>query len=248
MTKKTKTKSKNHVKKSKKKTTHPSTTRANSKSTLPLRRVLRKADTTPRLRFTPAAWAKLVYLCHRGDTEIGGFGVASTDDLLLVDELFLPLQTTTAVTVAFDDESVADFFEDQVVAGRSPEHFGRVWIHTHPGNCPSPSTVDEETFTRVFGGCDWAVMFILARGGATYARLRFNAGPGGAMEIPVEVDYRSSFAGSDHPAWEAEYQANVHPQEAYPLTMGGWDADEITNPFELADELDLYDEVELDLH
>ena len=47
-----------------------------------------------------------------------------------------------------------------------------------PDDCPSPSSVDEETFARVFGGCDWAVMFILARGGATYARLRFNTGPG----------------------------------------------------------------------
>lgn len=66
--------------------------------------------------------------------------LARPDDLLLLDELYLPRQQTTSVTVAFDDESVADFFEDQVAAGRSPEQFGRIWIHTHPGNCPRPSS------------------------------------------------------------------------------------------------------------
>ena len=38
---------------------------------------------------------------------------------------------------------------------------------------------DEETFARVFGRTDWAVMFILARQGQSYARLRFHVGPGG---------------------------------------------------------------------
>lgn len=52
-------------------------------------------------------------------------------------------------------------------------------------------------------------MFILARGGETYARLRFSAGPGGAIELPVEVDYSRPFPAADHEAWEAEYRANV---------------------------------------
>lgn len=149
------------------------------------------------------------------------------------------------MTVAFYDESVADFFEDQVVAGRSPEQFGRIWIHTHPGNCPSPSSVDEETFARVFGGCDWAVMFILARGGATYARLRFNTGPGGSMEIPVEVDFHQAFAGSDHATWEDAYLDRVHEQQTHPLMAAKWDLDDSNNPFDYIDELDLYEEVEL---
>ena len=52
-------------------------------------------------------------------------------------------------------------------------------------------------------------MFILARGGRSYARLRFHVGPGGDIELPVQVDYRRPFAASDHEAWLAEYQANV---------------------------------------
>ena len=63
----------------------------------------------------------------------------------------------------------------------------------------------------VFGKCDWAVMAILAQGGAPYARLRFGVGPGGSLEIPVEVDYGAEFPGSDLAAWEAEYATHVLP-------------------------------------
>ena len=169
----------------------------------------------------------------------------SPDDLLLVEVLFLPKQQTTSVTVAFDDESVADFFEDQVTAGRSLEQFARVWIHTHPGHCAQPSSVDEETFARVFGGCDWVVMFILARGGNTYARLAIKAGLGGSIEIPVEVDFSQPFAGSDHARWQDEYLERVQEQQAHPPTSAEWDLDELADPFAMLDDLDRYDEVEL---
>ena len=52
-------------------------------------------------------------------------------------------------------------------------------------------------------------MFVLARDGKSYARLRFNVGPGGQVVIPVEVDYSLPFGASDHGAWEAEYKANI---------------------------------------
>ena len=55
--------------------------------------------------------------------------------------------------------------------GHHPEQFARLWIHTHPGSSPHPSGPDEDTFERVFGKCHWAVMFIMARTGQTYARL-----------------------------------------------------------------------------
>ena len=112
-------------------------------------------------------------------------------------------------SVSFDDEAVADFFECQVDAGRRPEQFGRIWLHTHPGDSPQPSMVDEETFGRVFGRCEWAVMFVLARGGKSYARLRFNVGPGGEAVIPIEVDYSREFGPSDHETWKEEYKGNI---------------------------------------
>ncbi|HRX85684.1 MAG TPA: hypothetical protein P5572_11765 [Phycisphaerae bacterium] len=163
----------------------------------------------PVLRFSPYAWAKLCCFCHRGDTEIGGFGISRPDDLLLVEDFVTLRQGATFVSVAFDDDAVADFFEAQVEVGRRPEQFARIWIHTHPADCPQPSTTDEATFQRVFGSCSWALMFILARGGQTYCRLRFNAGPGGAMLIPSEVDFSLPFPASDHDAWQAGYLRDV---------------------------------------
>lgn len=164
---------------------------------------------SPTLRFTPTAWAKLRFLRDAGDTEIGGFGVTATGDLLLVEDFALVTQTCTPVTVEFDDEAVADYFDAQVDAGRRPEEFARIWIHTHPGNSAQPSHTDEATFSRVFGRADWAVMFILARGGQTYARLRFNVGPGGEVSIPFDFEFSRPFKGSDFERWHEEYLANV---------------------------------------
>ena len=169
----------------------------------------RRRRNRPSLRLTPYAWAKLLCLRDLGETEVGGFGVSSQDDLLLVEDVRLVRQQCTPVTVRFDDSSVADYFDDQVDQGRMPEEFGRIWIHTHPGESPYPSRTDEETFARCFGKSDWAVMFILARGGETYARLRFNTGPGSELILPVEIDYRQAFAGTDVTAWKAEYKQMV---------------------------------------
>lgn len=77
---------------------------------------------------------------------------------------------------------------------------------------------DEETFARAFGGCDWSVMAILGRTGNTYARLRFPAGPGGAMTVPVTVDWSAwpqAASNSDCPLsehiadWQREYATLV---------------------------------------
>lgn len=171
------------------------------------------------LRFSPTAWAKLLYLRDLGDSEIGGFGIAAADDLLFVEDVGIVLQTCTFTHVAFDDAAVANFFDVQVDLGRRPEQFGRIWIHTHPGNSAEPSAIDENTFARVFGGADWAVMFILARGGASYARLRFNVGPGAELEIPVDVDYLQPFAAADFVAWSDEYMEKVQIAKPEPVRV-----------------------------
>lgn len=187
------------------------------------------------MRFSPTAWAKLLYLRDRGETEVGGFALAPAGDLLFVEDVQLVRQECTITTVAFDDEAVADFFDWQVDRGLRPEQFGRIWVHTHPGDCPEPSLTDERTFERVFSNVQWAVMFILARGGQSYARLTFNVGPGGAMTIPTCVDYRAPFGASDAARWEEEYQANVIPAPILPRALPeNWDDD--FRPQRLADE------------
>lgn len=161
------------------------------------------------MRFSPTAWAKLLYFRDKSDNEVGGFGITKPDDLLFVKDFITVKQEVTCVSVKFDDEAVANFFEDQVDLGRKPEEFARIWLHSHPGSSPGPSGVDKETFARVFGSCQWAVMLIVAQNDKTYAELSFNVGPGGQVLIPVEIDYTQDFGPSNQELWDAEYAANI---------------------------------------
>jgi proteasome lid subunit RPN8/RPN11 len=136
-------------------------------------------------------------------------GISAASDLLVIEDIHLVQQVCTAVTVKFRDASVADHFDRCVDQGLLPEQFGRIWIHTHPGNSARPSSTDEETFARSFGAADWSVMFIVASGGQTYARLHFRAGPGGDLELPVEVDFEMPFPASAQQSWQEEYDASV---------------------------------------
>jgi hypothetical protein len=171
---------------------------------------LPKAKFTPNpLRLTPYAWRKLLFLRDLGPTEVGGFGISSKDDLLLVQDISLVRQVCSAVTVKFDDQAVADHFDDYVDLGYTPERFARIWVHTHPGDSATPSSTDEETFARCFGSSSWAIMFILAQGGETYARLALNTGPGGELMLPVEIDFSSPTPASEEQDWEQEYRASV---------------------------------------
>jgi hypothetical protein len=183
-------------------------------------RALFRRDEPPTLVFSPLAWLKLKFFCHAGDTEVGGFAVSAEHDPLYVQDFVTVRQYTTAVSVEFDDAAVADHFDDAVDAGLAPARFARIWCHTHPGESAEPSTVDEHTFARVFGACDWSVMFILSRAGRTYARLGFSAGPGGAVLLPVGVDWEAwpavvleqpaELAGL-LTAWAAEFDRDIHP-------------------------------------
>jgi proteasome lid subunit RPN8/RPN11 len=161
------------------------------------------------LRFSPTAWAKLLYFRDKSDNEVGGFAITEPNDLLFVKDFVTVKQEVTSVSVKFDDAAVADFFDAQVDIGRKPEQFARIWLHTHPADSPEPSMTDEETFLRVFSSCQWAVMFIVAQNNKAYARISFNVGPGGQILIPTEIDYGCDFGQSDHEAWDSEYQANI---------------------------------------
>jgi proteasome lid subunit RPN8/RPN11 len=184
----------------------------------------RRAKLQPSLRFNPYAWAKLLYLRDRGDTEIGGFGLSAVDDPLLIVDVLTMTQRCSVVTVAFDDSAVADLFDDLVDRGLQPDQFSRIWLHTHPGSSPLPSSTDEATFRRVFGKQDWSVMAIVAANDATYARLSFGVGPGGSFEIPMQVDYRHIFEGAAFDAWDDEYRRHVIVETLPTLKTGErWD-------------------------
>ncbi len=62
-------------------------------------------------------------------------------------------------------------------------------------------------------------MFILAKGGETYARMRFNVGPGGQAMLPVQVDCSTDFPASNHHAWEEEYLQHVTIEDDWVFTQ-----------------------------
>jgi hypothetical protein len=204
------------------------------------------------LRFAPLAWLKLRFFLHAGETEVGFFGISHKDDLLYIEDLVAPRQTTSVVTVNFEDGAVADYFDDCADREIAPPRCGRIWIHTHPGQSPNPSTVDEETFARVFGTCDWAIMAIVARSGATYARLSFSAGPGGSVNIPIRVDWesfpqellnREGTLDELFTGWIDEYGKNVFPESfGAPATQPGLIPNGPSSHQPLLDRRDMLDE------
>jgi proteasome lid subunit RPN8/RPN11 len=188
------------------------------------------ANTTPCLTFAPLAWLKLQYLCHSGPTEVGGFAIASEGNPLHVEEFVTVQQEATPLSVRFCDAAVADFFDGCIDRKLPPGRFARLWCHTHPGSSPEPSDTDEKTFERCFGNCDWAVMFILSRTNATYARLAFTAGPGSQLLIPTTVDWAAWPAcveqqgeqlAATTQSWQDEYVANVHQPPPRSASRGG---------------------------
>jgi hypothetical protein len=182
--------------------------------------------TEPCLIFAPRAWLKLVYFCHAGDTEIGGFGLSAPNNLLYIEDFVTVRQQATSVTVRFLDDAVADYFDACCDRGLTPARCGRIWCHTHPGDSAQPSTTDERTFVRSFGNCDWAVMMILAHSGDTYARLAFGTGPTAEILIPVRVDWsawaqalalETASLDAQVAAWREEFATNVLKGRLFPF-------------------------------
>lgn len=177
----------------------------------------KQRELTARLTFSPLAWLKLMYFLHAGDTEVGGFAISSADDLLYIQDVLTLSQRAGPATIELEDGAVADHFDRCVDAGHKPERFARIWWHTHPGASPQPSRTDEQTFQRVFGACDWSVMFIVSRTARTYARLALRGGPGMEVLLSTCVDWAAWPALVSEPTalrfeeLAAEYAENVHP-------------------------------------
>ena len=178
------------------------------------RRRFRSERRTRALTFSALAWLKFQFLCHAGPTEVGGFALSHADEPLFIEDVLIVRQRCTFVSVAFEDAAVADLFDEMADAGIPPNRFARIWLHTHPGASVEPSSVDETTFARVFGTCDWSVMAILGRTGRMSARLQFTTGPGAAITLPTRVDWSDwpDLAGSlveRVEEWRQDYAAKI---------------------------------------
>jgi len=174
------------------------------------------------LRLGPRAYAKLQWFRDRGSTEISGFGLSYRSELLYVADFLTIKQKASAASVEFDDDALNKYLDDMVKVGWHPSEVLRIWLHTHPGNSASPSSTDVATFRDVFGGSDWSIMAILAKGGEFKAKFRYNIqeqgivgevfGGGREADLKVQLDINPPFLGvtqEDYEAWEEEYQANI---------------------------------------
>lgn len=172
------------------------------------------------LRFSPIAWAKLIYIRDLGNTEVGFFGISDIDDMLCVKDIAVIKQKASTVTIDFDTDWLVNWYDDQRDLGLQPVQYGRIWIHTHPASSATPSSTDEKTFADTFEGYSWAVMAIVARGGETYARLKCLQPTEFEIEISVVVDYSLSFDASKHEEWKKEYEELVKKEVwTYPNTV-----------------------------
>ena len=70
---------------------------ANQKSELPAKKRIVKQSQKVSLRFSPTAWAKLLYFRDKSDNEVGGFGITKVDDLLFVTDFVTVKQEVTTV-------------------------------------------------------------------------------------------------------------------------------------------------------
>lgn len=165
------------------------------------------------LRFSPYAWAKLLHFRDAGDTEVGMYGITSTEDPMLIIDVKLVKQECTGATVELDTEDSAAFVERMLDEGLAPWQCQNIWIHTHPGNCPEPSGTDEDNFKKNFSHPNWAIFFILANGGQTWCEAQFNVGPTCRVVVEHSIIYGGHFQGTDKKAWQAEYEKNVTKQK-----------------------------------
>ena len=179
------------------------------------------------LRFSPYAWAKVVFMCTKTDTEVGMMGVSRNGDPLVIDDILVPKQTANSAYNNFDMDSYSD--ETAALAvdhGVKPACCQRVWIHTHPAGVDGPSGTDEVTFRESYGKdrCDWAVMMIMTKAGKVYARMRASiAGVDREFMINTRVDWSLPLKGFDPDGWSKELAERVSQHVmTVPTAWGQW--------------------------
>ncbi len=170
------------------------------------------------LRITPYAWAKLVWLRDRGNTEVAGYATTATDDPLLITDLRLIKQKCTIVTFDLDPNDIAEDVEHTLDAGLMPWMTHNILWHTHPSNNTDPSSVDEKNFEKAFSHPNWAIMLIVGQDGSAYCRLKMNTGPGTVSLLDVVIEYGVEFGGSNPEEWEKEYKAKVSKDLHFHMT------------------------------
>jgi proteasome lid subunit RPN8/RPN11 len=142
------------------------------------------------LLFSTYAWAKLHTMLHYDGNEIGGFAITHKEHPFFVLDILIPEQKVSIASVDFDDDDRAVCAAKMYKDGLAAEQFDRIWIHTHPGNSPRPSGLDNETFDKVFDRQTHCCMFIIAMDSSCSCKVKVNTDHVSMTdEIPVRVNW-----------------------------------------------------------
>ncbi len=171
------------------------------------------------LRFTPYAWAKLLFMCHTRSTEVSGMGIGAEDDPMTIEDIEIIKQRCNPCFTDIDSDAYADRMVDlcdpEGQRKLTPQRCQRVWIHTHPAGLGVPSVHDDETFEKSFGLADWAVMFIYSKSADVYCQLRMTARNANGVatelrqEVPVSIAWDRPFPAAVPASWAMELDAQV---------------------------------------
>ena len=186
------------------------------------------------LMLSPIAFLKLQFFLHVADSEVGGFGISRSKNLLYVDD-FLPVrQLSSPVGVSIEPGAVAEHLAEMNAIGLEPDECARVWIQTRVGSWAGPCNGTERTFAQACAGCDWSVLLILSRTGRTYARLQFMAGPkmrkilqlrvGWAAWSQMLVDPRAA-TGNPQEDWMNQYLKKVRVESGAEISVGSGESE-----------------------
>ncbi len=180
------------------------------------------------LNFTPFAWMKMVCMIQECDTEVAGFGLLDPEDLCSITDIKIIKQAASCSSVDFDTAALAAWRFEYMGEGHKPEHMERVWIHTHPGFSPSPSSIDYGTFDDACELNDWMCMVIVDNHYKTYGQICYQSGPKIELRLNVGVDWTAINYNIDLPAWHKFWIAEISSlvskaAPAYTTTRQAWD-------------------------
>lgn len=196
----------------------------------PQQTVKRQLGSDLAVTITPYAWQKLRYMRDKSSNEIGFFAITDKDNPLAIVDIFALKQEVSVASVEFDGEDIIRFYLKCDEKGWIPAQYTRIWVHTHPGNSATPSGVDEDTFTKVWGNSDWAVMIVVGRDDTTTVKLRYNVGIPADFPLKLRLDYTRPFPASDMAAWDQEFTENVHTRQ-YAIANQNWDRQDHMRPY-----------------
>lgn len=161
----------------------------------------------------PSVWNRLMFWAHnKKGLEVSAMGLVPAKSLskgeIYVKDIVMLSQENSSVYTEMDDEAMNKYYEEQFAEEKKIGEFGCVWLHTHPSESCTPSSIDEETFKKTFSRHPWALMLILGKGGDMFGRIKNNF-PHIEQEVEVVVDWTDWESIIDTDDWATQYDEKV---------------------------------------